>query len=217
MYSTCTWLHVASTCTYMYMYIVHHTLIITYPPNLDFILNSAFGTSSSASTSNARVHRPCAAMATGAAFIVSNLIGINTDISSSEDLGYSDIIWKLYVHVHVDEIRYTMYIITLAAKRTCTCRWKGIVIIHFIHVITCICTWWLEMKERKKESKTDRNLRQMKKWKWVASGGIRTRDTLHSGQMLLPTELARNTMYIIYTCNYVNHYVKWPYNILIIK
>ena len=43
----------------------------------------------------------------------------------------------------------------------------------------------LEM-ERKKERKKDGDLRQMKKWKWVASGGIRTHDTVHSGQMLVP-------------------------------
>ena len=37
------------------------------------------------------------------------------------------------------------------------------------------------MRERKKERKKERH----------PSGGIRTHDTLHSGQMLLPTELPR--------------------------
>ena len=57
--------------------------------------------------------------------------------------------------------------------------WFGVgldTVYHDIHDKT-----WDGKKERKnKERKKDRHLRQMKKWKWVASGGIRTHDTLHS-------------------------------------
>ena len=43
------------------------------------------------------------------------------------------------------------------------------------------------MERKKERRKKDRHLRQMKKGKWVASGGIWNHDTLHSGQMFLPT------------------------------
>ena len=63
--------------------------------------------------------------------------------------------------------------------------WKAKAIVSYrdVHVHVHDDTW-----DGKKERKTSE---AMKKWKWVASGGIWTHDVLHSEQMLLPTELPR--------------------------
>ena len=65
--------------------------------------------------------------------------------------------------------------------------------------------------ERKKERKKD-TWGKWKNEKWVASGGIWTHDTLHSGQMLLPVHVSvqlgtiNKVQYLLGACRCTNDY-----------
>ena len=76
-----------------------------------------------------------------------------------------------------------------------------------VNLVKYICY----LKERKKERKKDRHLRQWKNEKMrVASGGIRTHDTLYSRQMVYQLSYPGSSdihMLYMYTCKYL------PYSI----